>query len=175
VREYNIRTNYAFSPADRPWIDVKAVAYYTDIDVTEDRFIDGRRFFLIHTGRQRAAQRLARPIGHGFREVLQHRAFAFCQKRERFAQDVPLEFGVARLAERPAEREVAMQRARRLQLLRVRTHERQNDGRQAFGFKNMSERTHGARAERSDRGEQNDIHPGLLQELRRQGTRVVPD
>jgi len=42
VREYNIRTNYAFSPADRPWIDVKAVAYYTDIDVTEDRFIDGR-------------------------------------------------------------------------------------------------------------------------------------
>lgn len=40
--EYNLRANYSFHDADNPWVDLKITGYYSDIDITEDRFVDGR-------------------------------------------------------------------------------------------------------------------------------------
>lgn len=40
--EYNIRTVYSYQDPDNPWLDLGAAAYYSEIDITEDRLIDGR-------------------------------------------------------------------------------------------------------------------------------------
>ena len=63
------------------------------------------------TRRHRAADRLL--IGHdGLGVVLQHRAGLALEQREGPAQDVALEGGVARLAQRTPDRELAVQHAR---------------------------------------------------------------
>ncbi len=35
IKETNVRGNYSFSPDNNPWVNLKAVAYYSDVDVTE--------------------------------------------------------------------------------------------------------------------------------------------
>lgn len=40
--EYNIRTNYTFRNPDNRWLDLGVAAYYSKIDVSEDRLVDGR-------------------------------------------------------------------------------------------------------------------------------------
>ena len=42
TRERNVRTTYRFNDPDNSLINLTASAYYTDIDVREDRFIDDR-------------------------------------------------------------------------------------------------------------------------------------
>ena len=42
LQEFNVRGNYSYSPTDNPFVDLKAVAYYSDIEVTEDRVFDSR-------------------------------------------------------------------------------------------------------------------------------------
>lgn len=77
-----------------------------------------------------------------------------------------LECSVIRLAEWSPQWEVAEEttRRRRVQhLLADRTH---GNRRQTGSLKHVSKRTHGTRAERSDRGEQHDIDPLLAQERR---------
>jgi len=40
--EYNIRTNFTHRDANRSWVDFRATAFYTNLDIVEDRIIDRR-------------------------------------------------------------------------------------------------------------------------------------
>jgi hemoglobin/transferrin/lactoferrin receptor protein len=40
--EYALRSQYSYADPDHPWLDFGVSAYYQSIDITEDRFIDGR-------------------------------------------------------------------------------------------------------------------------------------
>jgi hemoglobin/transferrin/lactoferrin receptor protein len=42
TRERNVRVNYHYNDLNNAFLNFSASAFYTDIDVTEDRFIDGR-------------------------------------------------------------------------------------------------------------------------------------
>ena len=42
TQQTNLRLNYRYNDPNNPWVDFTAVAYYSDIDVTEDRFFDDR-------------------------------------------------------------------------------------------------------------------------------------
>ncbi len=77
--------------------------------------------------------------------VFEHR-LGRVEQGEPAADDVGLELGVAGLAERATERELAVQRARRADALGDLLHRREHDGRQAGGFEDVGERTHGTRA-----------------------------
>ena len=81
------------------------------------------------------------------------------QQGQGLHQDVPLEVRVGRLTQRPSERELAVQRPRRVHPLDNVAHGGQHDRRQSGGLENVGERTHGTRAERSDRGEEDHVHP----------------
>jgi len=42
TRERNLRTTYRYNDPDNAFVNLTATAYYTDIDITEDRFVDDR-------------------------------------------------------------------------------------------------------------------------------------
>ncbi len=66
-------------------------------------------------------------------------------------------------AERAAEREIAEQPARGSGALDLTPHRTECDRGESFGFEDVGERTHGTRAERSDRGEQHHVDALLAQ------------
>ena len=73
-------------------------------------------------------------------------------------QNVPLEVWVTRLPQWPAQRKFAIQRPGRVHSLNDVAHSGQHHCGQPRCLKNVGERTHGTRAERSDRGEKNHVH-----------------
>lgn len=82
---------------------------------------------------------------------------------ERFKNDCALLFDVARFAEWMTERPLQVNAARRLDLLRVLTHNCDPHGRNA-GFFNLSlYQSHGLIADASRRGEQDHVDLGLLE------------
>ena len=68
-----------------------------------------------------------------------------------------LKVGVERLPHRPAQWEVHVECARRTHFLHDKAHGCQYDSGQSCGFENMGKRTHGTRAEGSDRCQENDV------------------
>ena len=72
---------------------------------------------------------------------------------------VSLEWGVARLSKWAAERELTMEEPGRLYVLGLAANERDPDGCHSGCFEDSCEHTHGARAERSNRGEEYDVDP----------------
>jgi len=42
TKEYGIRARYNFNPDGNPYVDLNAVAFFTDVDISEDRFFDSR-------------------------------------------------------------------------------------------------------------------------------------
>ena len=76
-----------------------------------------------------------------------------------------LEFGIARLAEWTPEREVAPQAAGRRRTFDLLTDRSKGDSGDSLGFEDVGERTHGTRAQWSDRGKEHDVDALITQEL----------
>ena len=104
-------------------------------------------------------------VPHGRRVVRelneQDRTIRSLKQAKGVHEHAPLERGVLRFPERAAQREGNPESAWRLGLLHVRTHKADNDSRNAPGFDHVGERAHGARAERSNRAQENGVD-GLL-------------
>jgi len=79
------------------------------------------------------------------------------EQRESLVDHVALERGIARATQRSAQGEFAVQRSRRCHFLGNIAHRGQHDSGQTSGFKDVGERTHGTRAQRSNRSEENDV------------------
>ena len=76
-----------------------------------------------------------------------------------------LEFRIARLAERTPEREVAPQAAGRRRTFDLLTDRSKGDSGDSLSFEDVGERTHGTRAQWSDRGKEHDVDALITQEL----------
>jgi hypothetical protein len=107
----------------------------------------GRR--RVEARRQRARHGLFVGFDH-LGVVDEHRAGGRLQQCERAGEHVVLELRVVGSAERAAERELTVQRARRRHLLGHLPHRRQHDGGDTGSFEHVGEHTHGARAQRSN-------------------------
>ena len=88
------------------------------------------------------------------------------EERECAPDHIGLEGGVAGLSEWAAERELAVEEPWRLDVVGLAADQGDPDGGHAGCFEDSREHTHGARAKRSDRSEENDVdsvfskHPG---------------
>jgi hypothetical protein len=81
---------------------------------------------------------------------------------ERRHQDTTLKRGILRLAQRTAKWERNPEATWRLRLFHVRADETDDNGRYPPTFDHVGERAHGARAEWSDRAEQDRVDLLLL-------------
>lgn len=68
-----------------------------------------------------------------------------------------LKLGIVGFTERPAKRKIADQTSRWRNLSNVNGDRSNREGRDAFGFEYVGERTDSTRAQRSDRGEDHQI------------------
>ena len=107
--------------------------------------------------RQRARCDRVDVIGNRFPEYLDGRLGAALDHVECVREHAVLEVGVARLSERSSEREVAEEPAWRSGTFDLGADRTEGDGSDPGGFEDMGEHTHGARAQRSDRGEHHHI------------------
>ena len=122
-----------------------------------ERFVDGWVQCRVVSRWQRARQRLVGFVGDGLVEVDEHGNVDSWEQGECGGEHAVLEGGVAGAAEWSAEREIAVQHARWAGTFGLSAHQTDPDGRQAGGFEGMGERTHGARAQRSNRCQQHNI------------------
>jgi hypothetical protein len=99
----------------------------------------------------------ASPGGSSGKVLQDHRAVGPLQQKQRGQHHAALERRVTRLAERAAELCRAPQAARRAGLLHLRPHRTERHARDAAFLQHMGQRAHGARAERSDRAQQNRV------------------
>ena len=88
----------------------------------------------------------------------EHRYVGAREKLESSLEHTPLEDRVAGLAQRATEGELAVQKTGSFGVLCLFSHQRDADGGDTSRFDRMCERTHGARAERSDGGEQHHVN-----------------
>ena len=107
--------------------------------------------------------------------LLQHRAGLTFQQRERAAQHVVLELGIVGLAQRPTEWELTVQDARGLHSFGHPADRRDRHGGQAGSLEDVGERTHGTRAEGSNRGQEDDVHTVGLEFCGAGRTGIVPE
>ena len=111
-----------------------------------ERLVDGWVQRRIVSWWQRARQRLVGLVGDRFVEVDEHGNVGTSKQRECGVEHAVLEGWVAWAAERPAEREIAVQHARWAGTFGLSAHEADPDGRQTGCFQGVGERTHGTRA-----------------------------
>jgi len=97
------------------------------------------------------------------------------QQAERVGQHLVLELSVTRTAEWPTEREIAPQAAWRRSVGDLVSHRAKRNCCQALCLEDVGERTHGTRAQRSNRCQQNNIDTLFLQPLPTGRTRVHAD
>ena len=76
-----------------------------------------------------------------------------------------LELGIARLAERSPEREVTPQTSGRSRTFDLLADRSEGDSGNPLSLEDMGERTHGTRAQRSNRSEEHDVDALIAQEL----------
>ena len=126
------------------------------------------------TQRQHACQRLIRLIDDRLFEILQDWDIVTLKKAERCRQHAMLERRVPRTTQRTSEREVAVQHPRRARSLGLAADETDPDRRQTGRFEHVGERTHGARAQRSNRGQQDDIDTIVEEQLGGRRSGVEP-
>ena len=105
--------------------------------------------------------------------MLKHRARFGVEQGERTGEHVVLELGILWLAERTPEGEVTPECTRRLGPLDDRQGRGQRDGGDAGCFEDVGEHTHGARAERSNGGEEHDVDAVGLQGRCRGRARIL--
>jgi hypothetical protein len=121
-------------------------------------FIECRVERCVVTRRQRARQRGVGFVDDCDREIFEHRYVGSLQETEGRGKHLMLKVGVVGSAERSAERELAVQHARCASAFGLTANETDADGGEAGLLEHVGERTHGARAERSNRSEENDPH-----------------
>jgi len=126
--------------------------------------VDGGMGVGVVTRGERAGEHLVATIGDRFIEFGED-GFGGVQQGERDVEHAVLELRIARLAERPPEREVTPQTAGRGRALDLLTDRSEGDGGYPLSLEDMGERTHGTRAQRSNRGEQHDVDTLIAQEL----------
>ena len=131
-----------------------------------ERFVDSRRQRWIVTRRQSACQGLIRVIDNRLFEVHQYGHIITLEKGERRGEHPMLERWLTGAAERAAQREVAVQHPWRARPLGLAVDAADAYCRQTCGFEHVGERTHGARAEWSNRRQQDDIDTIVEQQLR---------
>ena len=115
------------------------------------RFVGCWMKIRVEPGRERTTQRRVGLVHDRFGEVDEHGHVRRCQEIECGAQDSVLKIGVAGKTERPAERELAMQHARSATTFCLGSHEADRDRRETSMLEDVRQGTHGARAERSNR------------------------
>ena len=96
------------------------------------------------------------------------------EERKGSSEYLALERRVARNTQGPSQRKLAIQRSGRRHLLGNIAHGSQHHGGQTSGFKDVGERTHGTRAQRSNRGEQDNIDLVCQELLRGRRAGVEP-
>lgn len=113
--------------------------------------------------------------GDDIRMVDEHRARWRLEERKCSSKNIVLELCVTGLAERAAQRELAVQGARWRNLDGHLTNRRQHDRRDSCSFEHVGEHTHGARTQRSNRSQDHDVDTVGEQHGRRCGSGVEPD
>ena len=119
--------------------------------------VDGGREFGIEAGRHAAAEGLFL-ADHDFGVFFEDGTGFPLEQGECSAQDVVLEVGIVGLAQRSTERELAVQDSRRAHSLADCANRGDRHGGQAGGLEDVGQRTHGTRAERSNRSEEYNVN-----------------
>lgn len=80
-------------------------------------------------------------------------------------QHAVLEFRIIGFAKRSSQGEITKKSSGRGGAFDLLANGAQGQRHQTGGFKDMSQRTHGTRAKRSDRGKEDNIHPLVLEQF----------
>ncbi len=126
--------------------------------------VDGGMGVGVVTRGERAGKYLVATVGDRFIEFGED-GFGGVQQGERGVQHAVLELRIAWLAERSPKWEVTPQTAGRGRALDLLADRSEGDGGDPLSLENVGERTHGTRAQRSNRGKQNDVDALIAQEL----------
>ena len=114
-------------------------------------------------------------VGDGLRKVDQDRTGRLVQQGERRVQYPALDHRIPGTTQRPAQGEVAVQGPGWAGRDDLSADARKGDGGQSGVLQDRCERTHGTRAQRSDRGEQHQVHVVVEQCPGRRRTGVQSD
>jgi len=112
-----------------------------------------------------AGQDRSAVVANRFAKLLEHRPVGI-EKAEGMVEHPMLKCGVSGSSKRPPEREVAEETARGRDADNLLTNQTDGERNEALGLKDVGERTHGTRAQRSYRGQQDDVYALFLQPLR---------
>ena len=126
------------------------------------------------TRRESAGKRLVRLVIDDLGEVDQHRCIGAGQQGEGGVEHSVLQGGFAGPTEGSAEGKLAVQHPRRPAVLGLAPHQAEPDRGDPGSFEQMCERTHGARAQRSNGGEDHDVHLVRDEQLGCGGSGVEP-
>ena len=137
--------------------------------------VDSRMQRLVELRRKRATRGLVGFVVDDDRVVLDDWNIHATEECKRSTDDITLEGHVIRFAQRPAQRELTMQEARCLDVLGLTADDRNPDGGDAGCFKDPCEHTNGARAKRSNRGQQDDVDTVLAKHPSRSRPGVEED